>query len=378
MRPETQFFDLGYAAEATGTVLEALASGYCGGHSPFIESAEKNLAARLGCGFILTTNGTVALELALRATGVRPGDCVAVSSRSFVATANAVLAVGAVPLFISQERSGLGMCPESLRSALDNRPDLKVVVVAHLYGSAPTIREIASLCEDRGCVLIEDAAQAFGQSRHGRQLGTWGRFGTFSFFSNKVLACGEGGGIACQQDIDCRLLAELRYHGAVITDTGDFIELRAGTNARLNALSAALLYSQITCVERLLQARLLLAEHYRILLVQLEQWATLACDDAGVPLSLWCAVLRGPGGKLWRPEQARRLELHMRRNGVACRLGMPWLPTLPHLRGFERVNIADPNRQGVELLCPIHPGMDYKAVERVVATLCDGLTHGER
>jgi len=364
-RPESQFFDLGYSASAVHHLTEVLGSGYCGGHSTFVQGSEELLSERLRCFFGLVCNGTVALELALRVAGVTPGQMVAVSARSFVATANAILSLGGIPVFVDQSELGIGMCPDSLKRTFATYPEIRTVVVAHLYGSAPTIGKIHALCADYQKTLIEDAAQGFGTSVAGRPLGTWGRMGTFSFFSNKVLSCGEGGGVAFASEDDNQLFREIRYHGGRINDSGEFVESRHGTNARMGALQAALLFSQLQTVDQHLQYRSDLARSYQVSLSGVSSLVELAADEAGRPLSLWCAVLRRKGGRLWDPQAAKHLARVLCAHDIACRPGMPWLSSLPHLRQFQEVK-ANPGERGIELLCPLHPGMDNSSVERVV------------
>ena len=369
--PEASFFDVRYARASIDNVLKALESGYCGGMSPFLVKAESILESRLGRSVLLVTNGTIALEAALRLAGLQPGDRVVVPARSFVATVNAVLSIGARPVFVGLTPDGLAICPHALDAVLAENSDIRLVIAAHLYGYAPTLPELMGICQRRGCVLVEDAAQGFGESSNDRPLGTWGKFGTFSFFSNKVVACGEGGAVLCETCSDRDRLVEMRYHGARIGDDGEFYPNSYGSNWRMNALSAAVLCSSLENADLAINARRIVAENYAECLVPLADRLSLACVPLGRPLSLWCAVVLRPEGCLWEMEKAKVIALSLRQRGVAARVGMSWLPNLQHLAKFECVEVVPANERGVELLLPIHPGMDSMSVCRVVRKLAD-------
>lgn len=366
--PESSFFDVNYARFAADKVQKVLETGYCGGTSPFILQAESILENKFGRPVKLVSNGTIALEAALRLSGVRQGDRVAVAARSFVATANAVLSVGAIPVFIGLDSQGLGICANTLDIALIKNQDIRIVIAAHLYGYAPTLADLANVCHKHNCILLEDSAQGFDESFNGRPLGTWGKFGTFSFFSNKVLACGEGGAVVCETSKDAKRLDEMRYHGGEIGQDGEFHPNAYGSNWRMNGLSAAVLCSSLENISETMEARRLIAEKY------VKKFSTqfhLAHTLSGASLSRWCIVVLDQQGQAWEAKKAKEMALSLRRKGVAARTGMPWLPNLPHLDGFDCIGVAPIEQRCLEVLLPCHQGMNEESVMRVISAFIE-------
>jgi dTDP-4-amino-4,6-dideoxygalactose transaminase len=141
---------------------------------------EKEFAAYIGCSrAIAVANGTVSLELALRALGVGPGDDVVVPSRSYFATASAVAIVGARPVFADIDRDSQNLTAESIKSALT--PRTKAVIVVHLAGWPCQMDSILDLTNNLGLRVVEDCAQAHGATYRGKKVGSFGDVGSFSF-----------------------------------------------------------------------------------------------------------------------------------------------------------------------------------------------------
>ena len=177
-------------------------------------------------------NGTDALEIALRALGVGRGDEVVVPSFTFYATAEAVAAIGARPVFCDIDPETLCVTAETVDRALT--PRTRAVVPVHLFGNVAPVPELREL----GVPVLEDAAQAAGASLAGVKAGALGDAATFSFFPSKNLPClGDGGAIATDRDDVAQLARRLRFHGS--DDKSTFVEV--GYNSRLDELQAAVL-----------------------------------------------------------------------------------------------------------------------------------------
>lgn len=179
--------------EERAAVLGVLERGVLSGpFAPEVRALEREWAAYLGSARALATNsGTAALHLALTAAGIGPGDHVIVPAFTFVATALAVLHAGAVPVFIDIEPKTLGIDPILVERAIT--PQTRAVMPVHMHGTPCAIDALVEICERRGLVLIEDAAQAHGSTHRGRKVGTFGKLGCFSVQSSKSLPAGEGG-----------------------------------------------------------------------------------------------------------------------------------------------------------------------------------------
>ena len=238
---------------------------------PEVAAFEAEFAAVVGARHaVALANCTVALELSLRALGVGPGDEVLTVSHSFVATANAVAAVGARPVFVDVEPDTYGMDPRRLADGFS--PRTRAVLCVHQIGIPCDVAAIAALCRTHGVPLVEDAACAVGSEvvsggvplRIGRPFGS---AACFSFHPRKVITTGDGGMVTTDDSSLDRRLRLLRHHGMSIPDTvrhgadrvvfEDYVE--PGFNARMTDLQAAVGRPQLRRLEPILARRRLLA-----------------------------------------------------------------------------------------------------------------------
>lgn len=125
---------------------------------------------------VALSSGTAALHLAVKLAGVKPGDKVFCSDMTFDATVNPVVYEGGVPVFIDTERDTWNMDPVALEKAFELYPDVKVVVLAHLYGTPGKVDELRAVCDKHGAVMVEDAAESLGAAYKGAQTGTFGKY----------------------------------------------------------------------------------------------------------------------------------------------------------------------------------------------------------
>lgn len=162
-------------------MTEAFETNWMSTVSRNINEVEYLVAEKVGRKYaVALSNGTAALHLAMKLAGIRHGKKVFCSDMTFDATVNPVVYEGGVPVFIDTEYDTWNMGPAALEKAFDIYPDVKVVVVAHLYGTPGKIDEIKSICDKHGAVIIEDAAESFGATYKGKQTGTFGDFSIIS------------------------------------------------------------------------------------------------------------------------------------------------------------------------------------------------------
>ncbi len=193
-------------------VLRILESGWIS-MGPETERFEGEFASYVGAKYaVAVSSGTAALHLALAALGIGPGDEVIVPSLTFVATANAVLYVGAKPVFADiSGPDDLNISPEEIRRKIT--PRTRALIVMH-YGGYPVQMDlITDLAREHNLKVVEDAAHAPGSVFQGKNLGTWGDIGCFSFFANKNMTCGEGGMVVTDNQEQADRLRILRSHG---------------------------------------------------------------------------------------------------------------------------------------------------------------------
>ncbi len=233
---------------------------------PEVRAFEEEAAKYLGVPHAVSVNsGTDALVLALDAAGVGPGDEVIVPSWTFFATSEAVLQVGAIPVFADIDIASFNLSAESVLSAITAKT--KAVIVVHLYGRALVLDGLLDELNERNIVLVEDTAQAFGANygygEHAqRKAGTLG-IGAYSFFPTKNLGCcGDGGLLVCQDDDLATKVRALRTHGGLVKYQNEM----AGYNSRLDAMQAAILRVKLPHTDNWNEARRTAASNYNNLL----------------------------------------------------------------------------------------------------------------
>ena len=204
--------DIDFGPEETAAVQQVLASRWLtmGAITQQFEQefAEYTRARHA----IAVTNATAALHLACVAIGLGPGDEVILPSLTFVATANAVRYTGATPVFADIEgETNLNVSPQSIEACIT--PRTRAILVVHYGGYACDMPAILAIAQRHGLAVLEDAAHAIGSQLEDRMLGTWGRIGCFSFFSNKNMTTGEGGMLVTDDDQVAEKLRLLRSHG---------------------------------------------------------------------------------------------------------------------------------------------------------------------
>lgn len=175
-------------------VKEAFDTNWVAPLGPNVNAFEKEMAAYTGAGYASALSaGTAAIHLALRVLGIGEGDVVFVSSLTFSATCNPIVYEKATPVFIDSEEDTWNMSPKALEKAFEKYPNPKAVIVVHLYGTPAKLDEIMSICEKHNVPLIEDAAESLSSTYKGKQTGTFGKIGIYSFNGNKIITTSGGG-----------------------------------------------------------------------------------------------------------------------------------------------------------------------------------------
>jgi 8-amino-3,8-dideoxy-alpha-D-manno-octulosonate transaminase len=216
---------------------------------------ETELARRLGVAHChLCSSGTAALNIGLAACGVGAGDEVIIPPFTFVATVEAVLAAGAVPVFADIDET-LCLDPVSIEAHIS--PRTKAVMVVHMCGAMARIDTIRELCDRRNLLLIEDACQSIGATFNGRSLGSFGHMGCFSFDPVKTITCGEGGAVVTDDDRLYGLAHAYADHGHdhIGDDRGAEDHPLLGTNYRISELNAAVGIAQLRRLDGILETQ---------------------------------------------------------------------------------------------------------------------------
>jgi perosamine synthetase len=267
-------------------VVAALESTWISG-GPYVERFERDFLAYHGSPHGLTaSNGTTALQLALIALGVGPGDEVIVPGFTFVAPGNMVIACGATPIFVDVERAGWCIDPAAVERAIT--PRTRAVIAVHVYGNVADLARLRALCDRRGLALVEDVAEAAFSRRDGRLAGTVGDLGCFSFQATKTITMGEGGFVLTPRADLYERMRTVRDHG--MRRGKRYWHDEIGFNFRLTNLQAALGCAQFEVLDRILAERARVFARY---LLRLDGVAGVALQafGAGVEPCVWAVAL---------------------------------------------------------------------------------------
>lgn len=254
------------------SLLEALEKGWIAGGGPNTLRVEERLGEML-CGrrILATTSGTHALELAMRLSGIGPGDEVVLPSFTYPSTANCILARGAVPVFADVSEKGMNAGADEFEQKITART--RILLPVHYGGLSKDIQGLRQIADSRGLRLIEDAAQALGSGEAGRPLGTWGDFGCFSFHGTKNFRSGEGGALVVGEGWESLIeKAEAIRNGG--TDKERFLRgevdayewIEAGSMYLPSDLLMALLLPQLEDKDDVIEKRRRIFEAYESLL----------------------------------------------------------------------------------------------------------------
>lgn len=245
------------ADDLQAAVHQVLSSGwYILG--PEVEAFENEFAAYHGVKYAVgVANGTDAIELALRAADIGPGDEVITVAHTAVATVCAIEHTGATPVMVDIDLETYTMSPETAGAAITART--KALIPVHLYGHPADMTALGSLAKRHNLLLIEDCAQAHGARWKGQLVGTLGKMGTFSFYPTKNLgACGDGGAIITSDAHLAERLRRLRNYG----QTSRYHHAERGINSRLDELQAAILRVKLKHLDDHNDMRRRIAENY--------------------------------------------------------------------------------------------------------------------
>lgn len=354
-------------------VAEVLRSGWLT-TGPRVAEFERALAAYVGGGRTVRvmTSATAALEIALLAAGVGPGDEVLVPAMTFAASANVVVRVGATPRFVDVDLRSRNATPEAFAQALG--PRTKALMPVHFAGLAVELDGIHALARERGLRVIEDAAHAIGTAYRGRRIGSFGDLVCFSFHPNKNMTTIEGGAIAYDATArggadETRLIERERFHGIEKDADGTVDVHRAGGKFNLADVAAAIGLGQLPRLDDFNRRRRALAGRYfeRLEGVLPPDWLP-ARGDEGHSWHIYTVLL--PFGSLGftRPQFVAR----MGERGLGVGVHYPSVPSHSYYRerGHDPARYPNAARIGAETVTlPLFPAMEFADVDRV----CDAL-----
>lgn len=287
-------------------VKEAFDTNWIAPLGPHVDAFEREVASRVGvAGALALSSGTAALHLALKLLGIGPGDRVFCSSLTFSASVNPVLYEGGVPVFLDAEPESWNMSPSALERALADAAREKAlpraVIVVDLYGQSADMDPLQELCGRYGVPLVEDAAESLGATYKGRESGTFGVYGIYSFNGNKVITTGGGGMLVAH---DPEAIRKARFWATQARDPAPHYQhSEIGYNYRMSNLLAAVGRGQLTVLDDRIRARRAIFERYVAALGDLPG-VTFMPEPAWSRSNRWLSVLTlDPGATKHTPAE---------------------------------------------------------------------------
>lgn len=344
-------------------LLDAFDSGWISSLGDYVNRAEdhlKSVAATAHASVV--SNGTTALHLALLALDIGPGDEVIVPSSTYVATLNAVLYVGALPVIVDVDPVTWCISPPAVAEAVTKQT--RAVIAVDLYGHPADYPALREVCGPAGIALVADAAESIGGNIEGVPVGALADISIFSFFGNKVVTSGEGGAVVTQNTELDRRVRKLRNQGN--HETQRYFHDALGYNYRMTNLAAAILCAQLERLPDLISARQEVVDQYDQALSASPQLKPQGRAQ-GTAASPWMYSVQLVGAQ--RP---RRNEImwQLRSSGIETRPVFNTVQSMPYLtkfRAHSTVTADDLARTGLSL--PTFPGMASEEIEHVTRSL---------
>ena len=347
---------------------------------PELAAFEEEFAAYVGARHaIAVSSGTAALHLACLVADLKPGEEVIVPSLTFVATANAVRYTGATPVFADIDNpQNFCISPTTILPCLTER--CRAIIVMHYGGYACNMPEILKLAESRGLFLIEDAAHAIGSVLGGRRLGTWGRVGCFSLFSNKNMTTGEGGMLVTDDDVIAAKLRLLRSHGMTTMSwdrhqghawTYDVTAL--GYNYRIDEIHSAIGRAQLRKLDQNNLRRREIISQYQSLLQEYSPRAEIPfLDHPGITAGHLFPVL------LPKTCNRSRFMENLKGAGIQTSIHYPPIHKFQAYSTFEYGNLQVTEEVASrEVTLPLYPALSKKQIEMVVSEVKTALKNSD-
>lgn len=227
-----------------------------------VDAFEKEIAEKVGAKYaVALTSGTAAIHMALKAVGVKAGDIVFCQSLTFSATANPIIYQNATPVFIDSDYETWNMCPKALERAFHKYPNVKAVIIVHLYGLSANMEPIMELCKSHGVPLIEDAAESLGTVYKGRHTGTFGEYGIFSFNGNKIITSSGGGMLVSDHEEGIR---KVRFWATQSRDQArHYQHSEIGYNYRMSNVVAGIGRGQLKVLEKRIEKKKYIFDFYK-------------------------------------------------------------------------------------------------------------------
>ncbi|MDR1276787.1 MAG: DegT/DnrJ/EryC1/StrS family aminotransferase [Candidatus Accumulibacter sp.] len=339
------------ASEYAAYLAQIFSSGHLTNHGPFVDRLETALKTRLSVPHLaLCANGTLALQIALRASGLT-GKKVITTPFSYVATVSALLWEGCTPVFADIDEETLCLYPHAVSEKIT--PDVAGVLPVHIYGNACDVDAFGTMAKDAHLTLIYDGAQCFGSAYKGQSVLNYGDYATCSFHATKIFHTVEGGGVVAHSPEAMEALTLLRAFG----HHGD-VHYRLGINAKLSELHAAMGLALLDGVESRIAARAKVRDAYDAYLPPLGLRRPALRNDLKYNHAYYPVIFDDEKTLLCVVERLNAKNIFSRRYFY------PALNTLPYLKETQPCPVAESVSRRV-LCLPLYPGLEDANIERI-------------
>lgn len=340
-------------------VTDAILSTWISSSGKYITTFEEEFSkfceAKHG---VATSNGTVAIHLALVALGVGPGDEVIVPDFTFAATINTVIHAGATPVIVDVEMDSWCIDPVEIKKAIT--PKTKAIIPVHIYGQPCDMDSIMEIADQHNLFVIEDCAEAHGATYKGKKVGSFGHINTFSFFANKIITTGEGGICLTNDEEIAAKMRMLRDHG--MNKSKRYWHDEVGYNYRMTNLQAAIGCAQMERIEDIIEKRKVLEEKYQRILSKCNLF-TAQKDFTDRQKTIWLVSLL-----INQPELKSQIISYFKEYKIDIRPFFYPLSIMPVYSDYmfskkEKLNSHVISEKGISL--PTHLNMNLERFEEV-------------
>lgn len=324
---------------------------------PEVEELEQQLSAYTGAAHCITVaSGTEALLISLMALGIAPGDEVITTPFSFVATAEAIVLTGAVPVFVDIEADTCNINADLIEEKIT--PRTRAIMPVSLYGQPSDMDAINAIAQRHGLAVIEDAAQSFGATYRGRRSCNLSTIGCTSFFPSKPLGCyGDGGAIFTSDDALAQAMREIRVHG----QARRYLHTRIGVGGRMDTLQCAIVLAKLERFEWEVQQRRSIGEQYNKLFDDRIRKVCQRSDRT----SVFAQYTVMPEDRAATQAVLNGLNVP---TAVHYPVPIPMQPAYTQLSGTDRYPVAEEMSERV-LSLPMGPYLDLDSMTRVADAL---------
>lgn len=342
---------------------ECIDTGWISANGRFVREFEEKFAEFCGTRYALACcNGTMTLHLALRALGVGPGDEVIMPTLTYIATANAAAYCGASPVFVDSEPDTWNVDVRAIEEKITEKT--KAIIPVHLYGLACDMDAVMALARKHRLAVVEDAAEAHGAEWNGRRVGSMGDIGSFSFFGNKIITCGEGGMLTTDSEELYEQMKLLRSQGV---DPGKrYWHTALAYNYRMTNMQAAVGLAQLEKIEWHMEQRRRVAGLYEKYLPMLGDLVSIQAVPEKATHVYWMnSVLLSGKVRVSRDEVMEKMEeknIEMRPLFYPMHIMPPYLDHTVHAPVAESLS-----RRGINL--PSHGRLTEEQVRYIVESL---------